>query len=235
MSTLAELRDPLRAWLRDSASRESALLSEGYQGAVYLFEYEQARWVVKQAGDGWLAGWLYRLMLRREAEAYEKLAGVAGVPKSLGILDNKWLILEFIDGEPLREARYTLADRERFYTRLHKVITDIHAAGVAHGDLKRKQNILVTRDEQPVVLDFGTAVRRDGALADRLLFDLIAQADLNAWIKAKYENDYSRISTEDSQWYRPSMTETGLRAILRFWRMVTFRQLRKRRRAHRNQ
>ncbi len=52
MSTLAELRDPLRAWLQDSATREAALLSTGYQGAVYLFEHEQSRWVVKRAGEG---------------------------------------------------------------------------------------------------------------------------------------------------------------------------------------
>jgi predicted Ser/Thr protein kinase len=235
MSTLTDLQNPLRAWLADDRVREAALLSAGYQGSVYLFEWDDQRWVVKRAGQGLLTGWLHRLMLRREGAVYEQLSGVAGVPKSLGMLDDKWLVLQFMPGESLRQARFELTNPEQFYSRLHKVIGAIHAAGVAHGDLKRKDNILVLRDEHPCVIDFGTALRRDGAFLDRLLFDVVARADFNAWIKVKYANDYTKISSEDAQWHRPSMVESVLRAVRRFWRAISFRQARKRRRRRHNQ
>ena len=35
---------------------------------------------------------------------------------------------------------------------------------------RRKENILVTAGEQPYVIDFGTAVMRDGSLWDRAVF-----------------------------------------------------------------
>ena len=104
MSTLTEFREPLRAWLQDSATREAALLSTGYQGPVYLFSHNNTQWVLKRAGTGALTGWLHRLMLRREAAAYAKLDAVDGVPNSLGMLDAQWLVLEFIDGESLLEG-----------------------------------------------------------------------------------------------------------------------------------
>jgi len=235
MSTLAEIQTPLRAWLADAPTREAALLSVGYQGSVYLFEHGARHWVVKRAGQGWLTGWFHRLLLRREAAVYDRLSGVSGVPESLGLLDNQWLILEYVEGEALRQARHELQNPEQFYARLHKVIADIHAAGVVHGDLKRKENILVTGDEQPCVLDFGTSLRRDGAFLDRLLFDVVSRADFNAWIKVKYASDYTRISPEDSAWYRPGSLESVLRAILRVWRKISFRRARKRRRARRRQ
>ena len=234
MSTLVQLEKPLRDWLRDAAVLEAALLSVGYQGAVYLFEHDDKAWVLKRAGSGLLTGWLHRYMLRREVEVYKRLDGIEGVPRSLGMFDDEWLVLEFISGESLRDARYSLRDREAFYKKLRKVISDIHAAGIAHGDLKRKENILVTEAEDPFIIDFGTAVRRDGAWFDQLVFNVIARADFNAWIKVKYAKDYSAISAEDQRWYNPGIIERGLRAIRQVWRLVSFRQLRKRRRARRN-
>ncbi len=106
----------------------------------------------------------------------------------------------------------------------------MHSAGVAHGDLKRKDNIIVDSNEQPHVIDFGTAVMRDGSLFDRMMYPLVVRLDFNAWIKVKYDNDYDAISTEDRQWYQPTVVESVFRLLRRFWRTVTFRQARKRHR-----
>lgn len=235
MTALTDIAEPLRAWLADEPVREAALLSKGYQGSVYLYEHAGRRWVVKRAGQGLFTGWFHRLMLGREAAVYKKLGQVAGIPEALGLLDNEWLVLEFIDAKPLHQARYELHDYEGFYARMHSVIQAMHAAGVAHGDLKRKENILVTADESPYIIDFGTALRRDGAFIDRLLFDTVARADFNAWVKAKYANDYAQISAEDQRWYQPGLIEAVLRSIRNFWRMISFRGARKRRRRSRNQ
>jgi len=229
-----QLQRSLRSWLSDDEAREAALLSAGYQGSVYLYEDlvngQPVKLVVKRATGGFFTGWIHRRMLRREARVYECMADVDGVPHSPGFLDGTWLLLEFIDGESLKSARYKLSDPEHFYNQLLQVLHDFHAVGVGHGDLKRKDNVLVTPDERPVVVDFGTAVLRDRGLFDRLMFRLLRRFDYNAWIKTKYTNDYSAVTPEDARWYRPTVIETVFSAVQRFWRTVTFRQARKARR-----
>jgi predicted Ser/Thr protein kinase len=223
------LQEDLRRFLGDVARRDAALISAGYQGSAYLYEQDGSKLVIKEAGGDFFTGWFHRMMLRREARIYELLADVAGVPHSPGMLDNTHLVLEFIDGESMKEARRTLADSDAFYDRLRTIISDFHAAGVAHGDLKRKDNVLVTADEQPFVIDFGTAVARNGNLWDRLTFRLVRRFDNHAWIKAKYGGDYDAISAEDLRWYRPTVLEKTFQFVQRLWRKVTFRQARKRR------
>jgi len=223
----------LRCFLADDKRRNAALLSSGYQGSAYLYEDGDIRLVVKEAAGGLFLGRFHRLMLRREARVYALLEDVDGVPHSPGFIDNRYLVLEFVDGRSLKDERRDLQDRQAFYKKLHKVISDFHAAGVAHGDLKRKDNVLVDQYEQPHVIDFGIAVMRDGNWIDRIMFPLVARFDFNAWIKVKYDRDFAAISAEDQCWYQPTVVEDILRILRRFWRTITFRQARKRRRRRR--
>ena len=229
----SQLAHLLREWLADDERREQGLLSVGYQGAAYLFggelDGQPVRYVLKRAAQGRFTAWIHSRMLGREARAYGLLAVVNGVPHSPGLLDGEWLVLDYIEGQPLKQLQGQLRDPQSFYTRLHRIIRACHAVGVAHGDLKRKDNILVAADEQPVVIDFGTAVLRDGTWLERRLFPLACRLDHNAWIKAKYGNNPAAISRDDARWFRPTWIENGLRPLRRLWRMLTLRQLRKRR------
>jgi predicted Ser/Thr protein kinase len=227
------LQDTLRQFLNDEQRRQSALLSSGYQGSAYLYESGDTRLVVKEAAGGFLTGWFHRRILRREARAYQLMQDVAGVPHSPGMLDDTWLLLEYIEGRSLQEARHELRGDTEFYARLRKIISDFHAVGVAHGDLKRKDNMLVMAGDLPVIIDFGTAVTRNGNLFDRLMFRLVRRFDNNAWIKLKYNGDYAAITAEDQRWFRPTIVEQTIRVIQRVWRVVSFRQARKRRRRSR--
>jgi len=224
------LQNRLREFLRDKHRRESALLSSGYQGSAYLYDQDGHRLVIKAAGDGFFTGWFHRFMLNREARVYQLLAEVDGVPHSPGFLDDTWLVLDFVAGRSLKEERHDLQNPEGFYDLLRGIIDAFHAAGVAHGDLKRKDNVLVDKLQQPHVIDFGTAVMRDGSLLDRLLYPLFIRFDHNAWIKAKYRFDTDLISAADMDWYEPTWVESGFRQIRRLWRTITFRQARNRKR-----
>jgi predicted Ser/Thr protein kinase len=224
------LQNHLRDFLADNKNLEAALLSSGYQGTAYLYDQDGYEIVVKEAASGLLTGWFHRLMLRREARIYEHLAGVKGVPYSPGLLDGKWLVLDFVEARSLKEQRHELQDRDGFYALLREVIDAFHAVGIAHGDLKRKDNVLVDKLEQPNVIDFGTAVMRDGGFIDRLLYPLFVRFDHNAWIKAKYRFDTDEISAQDLDWHEPTWIEDSFRQLRRFWRTVTFRQARKRKR-----
>ena len=88
----------------------------------------------------------------------------------------------------------------------------MHAVGVAHGDLKRKHNVIVGAGEQPYLIDFGIACLRDG-LFGRLVFTTFRQMDLNAWLKLKYGRrledivEPEAVSVEDAALYRPLLIE----------------------------
>ena len=210
-------------------------LSRGYQGVVYLRDTGADRVVVKQPMGRGLALWLRRVMLRREFAAYQRLDGVPGVPHCLGLQDDGSLLLEYLEGEPFRETAAALRDRELFFTELLRSILALHAAGVAHADLKRRGNMLISPDGHPVLLDFGSAVLRGrrGRWLNRLLFRQICRMDLNAWVKLKYRRRYDLITAEDRGYYHPTRIEAVARVVRRLWRKLTGRQLRKARRRRR--
>ncbi|GIT35333.1 MAG: hypothetical protein Ct9H300mP4_16520 [Gammaproteobacteria bacterium] len=72
------------------------------------------------------------------------------------MVDRRWsLILEFIEGDSYRKKEHILENRDQFFSHLLSLILSIHDAGVTHGDLKRKDNILIGDKNQPYLIDFG--------------------------------------------------------------------------------
>jgi serine/threonine protein kinase len=115
----------------------------------------------------------------------------------------------------------------------------MHAAGVAHADLKRKANIIVGPGERPWLIDFGIAARRGTSRSSRAWFEHAVQGDYNAWIKLKYgrriepKEAADVLSPEDAKLYRPLWTERIARAVRVPWQTITLRRPRQRWRAAR--
>jgi serine/threonine protein kinase len=216
-------------------------LGSGYQASVRAYATSAGDVVVKHPHRGGPLGWLWRSLLRREHAVYEQLDGIAGVPRSLGLVEAEYLALELVAGPSLREHEARLVDREAFFAKLLTTIKAMHAAGVAHGDLKRKDNIIVGAGEQPYLIDFGIAVRRSArnGLFNRLVFARLEQLDLNAWVKLKYgrridpETERDVLSAEDAAIYRPLLIERLARAVRVPWQTITLRRPRQRWRAQR--
>jgi predicted Ser/Thr protein kinase len=212
-------------------------LGSGYQASVRLVPTPAGDIVVKRPHGGALAA-LWRHLLRREHAVYARLGGIAGIPRAYGLVDGEALALQYIEGPSLREHDAALADRDRFYARLLTTVLAMHAAGVAHGDLKRKHNVIVGADEQPYLIDFGIACTRDGLLG-RLLFATFRQMDVNAWLKLKYGRridsgvEPGTVSVEDASLYRPLLIERLARAVRVPWQLLTLRRPRQRWRARR--
>jgi len=203
----------LLQWVRRSVKTGSNILSRGYQGHVYLYEGKGQRLILK-APRGWGPGRLIRRgMLRNEYRVYSRLSGVSGVPRCYGLLDGRYLVLEFIDGVPIRRARIT--DRGVFFETLLKIIKELHKAGVAHTDLKKKDNLLVIEGRGPCVIDFGVAVIRKPGFAplNRYLYNLARKFDFNAWVKLKYAGKYENITDEDREYYNRTVVEKVSRWI----------------------
>ncbi len=107
---------------------------------------------------------------------YSRLSGVTGVPRCYGLLEGCYLVLEFIDAIPRYKARIT--DRAMFFESLLNLIRDLHKAGVAHMDLKKKDNLLVVEGHTPFVIDFGVAVIRKSNLHLSITISMILQRNL---------------------------------------------------------
>jgi serine/threonine protein kinase len=212
-------------------------LAYGYQASVELVETSFGNYVIKRARGPLLWRRLGEAALKREREIYDRLVDVPGVPRCIGLLDEKHLVLEHVPGKSYRQHQPILENKEQFFSRLLTTLQTIHAAGVAHGDLKRKDNLIVGPDEQPFVIDFGLACLRNesGKRLNAFFFEWTKQYDYNAWIKHKYDRRVENIAAEDAGYYRPMKLELIARKIRIVWQTATLRRLRKRRRQAANE
>ncbi|MEJ2383775.1 MAG: hypothetical protein P8Y54_05185 [Xanthomonadales bacterium] len=200
-------------WIEDSLRDRENILAVSNQGTILHYRSDGAELIVKSAmGRGPVRALRQRTLLR-EYEAYRRMEGVAGIPRCHGLVAGRYLVLEFIRGTPYREAQWR--DRDRWFTEFLAVLQAIHARGVSHGDLKSKGNILVTEDEKPCVIDFGTAfVSKPGFHpVNNRLFEHGRRMDLNAWVKHKYHGRYADVSAEDRELLDYSFIEYWVRKL----------------------
>jgi len=192
------IADPaFRQWIEQSLERGENVLAVSNQGTLLHYRQDARDLVVKSAMGAGLARKIRERTLLREYEAYQRMEGLQGVPACHGMIDGRYLVLEYVRGVPYREATWT--DRGRWFEDFLAVIRSFHTRGVSHGDLKSKSNIMVTEDEKPCVIDFGTAiVQREGFHpVNNWLFDHGKRLDINAWVKHKYGGRYQDISGAD--------------------------------------
>jgi serine/threonine protein kinase len=217
-------------WLRAALTTgRGELLGSGYQAIVRLYRGPHGAAVVKSPHSGGLLRLFGKPLLAREHRVYLRLAGVRGVPHCYGFLDDTHLVLEYIAGPSLRTHAHKIEDRERFFAELLQSIEAMHAAGVAHGDLKRKENVVVGTGERPYIIDFGIArlrkTDRDGRGGP--LFEWVKQIDYNAWAKLKYGARIDELSVEDMARYRRLLLERLAQWFRVPWQKITQRARRR--------
>ena len=227
LGNLAE--NQLLRWIRESIETKSNIFSYGNQGHVYLYEDKNRRLIIK-APMGWKSlGLIHRATLRNEHRVYTRLAGTNGIPTCYGLLDGRYLVLEYIDGTPIRTA--TIEDRNLFFEKLLSIIKEFHAAGVAHGDLKKKDNILVVQGDTPCVIDFGVAVVRKPGFAplNHYFYSIAKRFDFNAWVKLKTDLKTRYLIKEENELYTRTRTEKVARWLKRAYPKVMGRKFTTRR------
>jgi RIO-like serine/threonine protein kinase len=136
---------------------------------VVVRDTMEARW--------WLRA-LARHLARREARALQRLDGLRGVPRLLSIERHR-LTREWIDGQPMHRARPT--DPRYFRDALH-LLRRLHRRGVAHNDLAKETNWLVTPAGEPALVDFQLA---HCAGKRGRFFRMLAHDDLRHLLKHK--------------------------------------------------
>ena len=167
----------------------------------------------------WWTRWLARRLAAREARALRTLEGLAGVPRLLmwqhGVLIRSW-----IEGEPMQVARPVQAD---YYREARSLIRAMHRRGVAHNDLAKEPNWLVTPEGYPAVVDYQLATVRG---RPGRLFRLQAREDLRHLLKHKRTYRPESLSLTDRRilamrsWPSRLWMATGKRAYLWLTRRV---------------
>jgi predicted Ser/Thr protein kinase len=210
---LPVLPDDLQQWIESSLESGSNVLAKSNQGIVLLFEGDGLKLVVKSAMGRGAVRRARQATLEREYAANQRLQGVVGVPACYGLLAERYLLMEFIDGTSFREAVWQ--DRDAWFAELLLVIRAFHARGVSHGDLKSKTNMIVGKDQKPYVIDFGTTfLQKDGFHPiNNYLFEYGKRLDINAWVKHKYHGRYKNASAEDRELLNYSALEYVVRKV----------------------
>jgi RIO-like serine/threonine protein kinase len=151
-------------------------------------------WAVERdtrAARWWLRP-LARHLAAREARALRMLAGVPGVPTleahAQGVLVRSWTA-----GEPMQRAQ---PRDPRYFRDALKLLRRLHRRGVAHNDLAKEPNWLVTPQGEPALVDFQLALTspRRGRL-----FRTLARDDLRHLLKHKRTYCPARLTRREQQ------------------------------------
>jgi predicted Ser/Thr protein kinase len=157
----------------------------GTEPNVAVIAYGDARAVLKDYGaaPGWFGRWLGPLLIRREVQSLERLAGLPGIPALYARPDARAVLMEHLPARPWLQVRPPPAAFER----LEALVAAMHVRGVAHCDLRSAGNILVDEAGRPYLVDFVARVRRGAPwnLPWNWLFRQFCRADRNALAKLK--------------------------------------------------
>jgi RIO-like serine/threonine protein kinase len=96
-----------------------------------------------------------RILATHEQTILHRLAGLPGIPRPLGRVGADVFCRTYIDGQPLYESGPLDA---AYWQRLIDLVQAIHDAGVAHNDLAKEANILVSDNGIPAIVDFQVAL-----------------------------------------------------------------------------
>ena len=176
-------------------------------GPIVLKDLASRPWPVRALLGPW--------QLDREARAYARLQGLAGIPRFLGRVDRQAIALEYVAGRPLAACRPGDLPGA-FFDRLDQVLEAMHRAGVAHGDLHR-HDVLVGPGGEPYLVDFSTSVvvrPGHGGLA-AILFRQMCRADRRSAAKLRRR----LLGPSAALPERPGLYRLG-RPLKRLWDLV---------------
>lgn len=182
------------------------LLKSDLFGAVWCDAEPGQQVVIRdtRAARWWLA-WLARGLCRREARALAHLDGMPGTPRLIAA-EPASLRRQWIEGQPMQVEKPHHPD---YYRAARRLVSGLHRRGVAHNDLAKEPNWLVTPTGLPAVVDFQLAYvsPRRGRL-----FRALAREDIRHLLKHKRTYCAEHLSARE----RRMLAEPG--AVSRLWR-----------------
>ncbi len=200
-----------RDWLIDNPS-SGISINSGYQSEIILYKSPYGSFIHKRPlNNFFLLSYVNACLIKREYKALRLLIGIKNIPNVYGY-DNG-IFMDYYDAKNLREVHLNNEDLSKnFFNSFLATILEIHSRGIAHCDLKRKENILKDSNGGCLIVDFGICIYKSNILF-KPFFNLLAQADLNAYIKIKYKNKFDAISESDLKIYHLTLAERILKKL----------------------
>ncbi len=175
-----ELREHVIATFREGG---------GSRPDVLLIEIEGHKAVLKDQGgaDKWFAKIIGPLLNWRECKALTKLANVDCIPDLLSVPDRRSFLMSYHESEQITRIDKFVPDWPDFFNQLKQALAQVHAAGVAHNDLRNPTNTLVSKNGEPILVDLVACFCRGKAWnkPNLWLFNKFTQVDLSAITKIK--------------------------------------------------
>ena len=195
---------PPRILREGGGSRPEVRLEESGQGLSVVKDFSSGNGFCRAVG---------RYLIWREKIAYQRLDGISGIPKWHGCPNSHAMSTEYFPGEDAASAPVELLT-PAFYERLIRLITVMHDRGVAHADLKRLENILVSADSEPALIDFSAAFVSGSNPLTALAFPHLFDDDLRAVYKLKFRRTPWLLTPEEEVFLNHrSMTERAFRFL----------------------
>lgn len=129
--------------------------------------------------------WMGRWMADRESHHYQLLDDLEGIPRFISRYQQTGLVHEFISGQNL-ERKLALSDT--FFDELFSLMGQLHRRQMAYVDANKMDNILVSDDGKPYLIDFQISLHWPAACrwrGPRWLLERFQQADLYHLLKHK--------------------------------------------------
>jgi len=163
----------------DLQASRSKLLKKDIFGRTDLISSGDGLFVRRDARAASAAvRWVARKLLAREARALAVLDGITGIPHLLRV-DAETLDRRYIEGRPMQDGKPI---DPQYFRSAAQLLRRLHRQNVAHNDLAKEPNFLITIEEQPAIIDFQLAwfAPRRGPL-----FRMLAREDIRHLLKHK--------------------------------------------------
>ena len=189
-------------------TRPAIFLAAINDGIVLVKDFSRNRPIFAQS--------IGRFLIWREAKAYRYLQGIKGVPRLYGTIQGLAIALQYVEAPTLRDEGKRRRLSPEFFCRLEELIKLIHKRGLAHCDLKKAPNILVTNTDEPFLIDWGASISREEFrfFPLRLIYERFLIDDYMAIIKMKLHFAPDLVSAQERRRYeRQTALEKGIRKI----------------------
>lgn len=186
------------------ANLEKVLIKGRFTKAdVFITRAEGCRYVVKDYSQKglWERQVIGRMVIGREARAYEALSGVEGVPQRFKRLSPYSLAVEYLEGKDLGCFQRGELGPEVMH-QFERIVDELHRRGWVHLDLHRRTNILFV-DGNIFVVDLASALHTGSIpLIGRFITWMIGLADRLSLIKMKKIFGPELMSDRERRWLK---------------------------------
>lgn len=177
--------------------------------------------IYKADGDSWVIkdfsrrAWFVKIMLGRfytfhENRILNQLKDIEGMPPEAFRLDAYAIGYKYVYGRNMRKIyEDTHKPQKDFFDRLERIVHQMHERNTVHLDLRNGENIVMTDDGTPLLLDFQSSL--DLRYVPRCLHQILRRIDLSGIYK-----HWRRINPESMDKPRKDLLEQ-LDRKRRFW------------------